>query len=148
MCFGFLTNCLLLVVEDFPEKNGGAPLKGVIHTLGEDAVIVARILSKWKVPTSLVASALGNDIYGETVTEQLRASGLEYGQTVKPGFVTPLAVGVVDTSGSRTYFQLRSPTALSTLLSPTVEQMRGRECCMWTGTMAPPSWRPWSEPVR
>ena len=47
MCFGFLTYCLLLMVEDLPSKNGGAAVLDTVDTVGDDAVIVASILSKW-----------------------------------------------------------------------------------------------------
>ena len=125
VCFGFLTYCLLLVVESFPDKNGGAPLKRVVDTFGDDAAIVASILSRWGVPTTLISSPVGTDYYGGLVAEQLRASGLTVDERVDSGVETPIEVGIVDPSGSRTYFQQRYSKALSSLETPSVAQLHG-----------------------
>ncbi len=125
VCFGFLTYLLLLVVESFPSQNAGAPIMEAVDSLGDDAAIVACTLSRWKIPATLFSSSLGNDYYGERVIEQLRASGLAAGQQVKPGLRTPLEVGIVDASGSRTYFQRREPHVMSSLEIPSVAELSG-----------------------
>ena len=73
MCFGFLTYCLLLMVEHLPSQNGGAFVLDTVDTVGDDAVIVASILNRWRVPTRLVSSPVGNDYHGEKVIEHLKA---------------------------------------------------------------------------
>ena len=125
VCFGFLAYCLLLVVETYPSKNDGSPIREVIDAFGDDAAIVASILSRWKVPTTLTSSPVGEDFYGAKVAKQLRASGLAVDERVKSGVVTPLEVGIVDPSGSRTYFQRRSAEALLALEPPSLAQLSG-----------------------
>ena len=66
VCFGFLTYCLLLMVDELPPKNGGALVRGSVDTVGDDAAIVASVLTNWRVPTRLISSPVGNDHYGET----------------------------------------------------------------------------------
>ena len=76
-------------------------------------------------PATLISSSVGNDYYGERVIEQLSSTGLAAGQRVKPGLRTPLEVGIVDASGSRTYFQRREPHVMSSLAIPSVAQLSG-----------------------
>ena len=125
ICFGFLTYLLLLIVESFPSQNAGASISKAVDSLGDDAAIVACTLSRWKISATLFSSSVGNDYYGERVIEQLRASGLAAGQQIKPGQRTPLEVGIVDASGSRTYFQLREPHVISSLAMPSAAQLSG-----------------------
>lgn len=61
VCFGFLTYCLLLMVEHLPSKNGGALVTDTVETVGDDAAIVASILSRWGVSTKLISSPVGDD---------------------------------------------------------------------------------------
>ena len=125
VCFGFLTYLLLIVVESFPSQNAGASILEAVDSLGDDAAIVACTLSRWEVPAALISSSVGNDYYGERVIEQLRASGLTADQRVIPGQKTPLEVGIVDASGSRTYFQRREPRMLASLEMPSVAELSG-----------------------
>ena len=64
VCFGFLTYCLLLMVENLPSQNGGAFVLDSVDTVGDDAVIIASILNRWKVPTRLISSPVGDDYHG------------------------------------------------------------------------------------
>ena len=96
-----------------------------VDSLGDDAAIVACTLSRWKMPATLISSSVGIDYYGERVIEHLRASGLAAGPQVHPGLRTPLEVGIVDASGSRTYFQRREPQVMSSLAIPSVAQLSG-----------------------
>ena len=123
VCFGFLAYCLLLVVETFPEKNGGAAIQEMVETLGDDAAIVASILSRWAVPTTLISSPVGDDYHGSKVIEQLRSSGINVDQRVRPGATTPFEAAIVDGSGSRTYFQKRDPSAIASLPTPRYAQL-------------------------
>ena len=125
MCFGFLTYCLLLMVENLPSQNGGAFVLDTIDTVGDDAVIVASILNRWRVPTRLVSSPVGNDYHGEKVIEHLKCWGVDAAQRVSEGLTTPLEVGIVDASGARTYFQRRGPAALAALTAPSPVQLSG-----------------------
>ena len=51
VCFGFLTYCLLMMVDELPPKNGGALVRDSVETVGDDAAIVASVLTNWRVPT-------------------------------------------------------------------------------------------------
>ena len=123
VCCGFLTYGMLIVVEEFPVQNGGAAIQTVVDSLGDDAAIVACTLARWNVPSTLVSSPVGNDYYGNKVLEQLKACGVSVGQTVDSRVVTPLEVSVVDSTGSRTYFQQRDPRALARLTIPSESQL-------------------------
>ena len=123
ICCGFLTYCMLIVVEEFPGQNGGAAIQNVVDSLGDDAAIVAVTLGRWQVLSTLVSSPVGNDFYGSKVLEQLRVSGISFDQTTSQGPTTPLEVGIVDGTGSRTYFQQRDPGVLASLAVPSDSQM-------------------------
>ena len=123
ICCGFLTYCMLIVVEEFPGQNGGAAIQNVVDSLGDDAAIVAVTLGGWQVPSTLISSPISNDFYGSKVLEQLRASGISFDQKTNQGAATPLEVGVVDGTGSRTYFQQRDPRALASLTVPSDSQL-------------------------
>ena len=125
VCFGFLTYCLLLMVEHLPSQNGGAFVLDTVDTVGDDAVIVASILNRWKVPTRLISSPVGDDYHGEKVIEHLKCWGVDAAQRVSEGLTTPLEVGIVDASGARTYFQQRGPAAVAALTAPSPAQLSG-----------------------
>ena len=76
-CFGLLTYCLLLMVDQLPPRNGGAAVLETVDTVGDDAAIVASILTNWKVPTRLVSSPVGNDHHEQTVMNHLTAWGVD-----------------------------------------------------------------------
>ena len=125
VCFGFLTYCLLLMVDELPPQNGGALVRDSVDTVGDDAAIVASILTNWKVPTRLISSPVGNDHYGETVTGHLNSWGVDVGHRVRQGLTTPVEIGIVDGGGGRTYFQRRAPSALAALQAPSPAQLSG-----------------------
>ena len=123
VCFGFLTYLLLLVVETLPEKNDGARIQEIVESLGDDAAIIASILSSWNVPTTLVSSPVGDDYHGSKVIERLQASGIDNVNRIRQGATTPLEVAIVDATGSRTYFQRRDPLAMASLPSLDSDQL-------------------------
>ena len=125
VCFGFLTYCLLLMVEHLPAQNGGAFVLDTVDTVGDDAVIIAGILNRWGVPAKLISSPVGNDHHGEKVMEHLKAWGIDVEHRISKGLTTPLEVGIVDASGARTYFQRRDPAALAALEAPSPAQLSG-----------------------
>ena len=125
VCFGFLTHCLLLTVENLPPRNGGVPLKDSVETVGDDAAIVASVLTNWRVPTRLISSPVGNDYYGQRVMEHLEAWGVDARERLVEGFATPLEVAILDSGGGRTYFQRRAPSALAALKAPSPAELSG-----------------------
>ena len=60
--FGFLTYCLLLMVEHLPPNNGCARVLDSVDTVEDDATIDASILTKWRIPTSLRGQMLYHGI--------------------------------------------------------------------------------------
>ena len=125
VCFGFLTHCLLLMVEQLPPQNGGSLVQDSVETVGDDAAIVASILTKWGVRARLISSPIGNDHHGERVREHLDSWGLDIGQRIRQGFPTPIEVAILDSCGGRTYFQRRDPAALAELRAPSAAQLSG-----------------------
>ncbi len=123
VCFGFLTHSLLLTVDSLPPANGGVPLKDSIETVGDDAAIVASILTRWRVPARLISSPFGNDYYGQRVREHLETWGVDARQRLVEGFATPLEVAILDAGGGRTYFQRREPSALAALKAPSPAEL-------------------------
>ncbi len=125
VCFGFLTYCLLMVVDELPPKNGGALVRDSVETVGDDAAIVASVLTNWRVPTRLISSPVGNDHYGETVTGHLNSWGVDVEHRVRQELTTPVEIGIVDSDGGRTYFQRRDHSALAALQAPSSPQLSG-----------------------
>ena len=125
VCFGFLTYCLLLMVDQLPPRNGGAAVLETVDTVGDDAAIVASILTRWKVPTRLVSSPVGNDHHGQKVMNHLNAWGVDLEERVSHEITTPVEVGIVDGSGGRTYFQRREASAMAALTPPVPDQLSG-----------------------
>ena len=125
VCFGFLTYCLLLLVDELPPKNGGALVRDSVDTVGDDAAIVASVLTNWRVPTRLISSPVGNDHYGETVTGHLNSWGVDVEHRVGRGLTTPMEIAIVDANGGRTYFQRRDHSALAALQAPSSPQLSG-----------------------
>ena len=124
VCFGLLTHCLLLKVDELPEHNGGAPILDSLESLGDDAAIAASVLTHWDVPTRLITSPLGDDQRGESVKEQLDSLGVNVRQHVKEGWPTPFEVSIIDPDGGRTYFQRRDPASMAELRPPDPSQLK------------------------
>jgi len=123
VCFGLLTHCLLLRVDELPEHNGGVPILDSMESLGDDAAIAASILTRWDVPTRLITSPTGNDSRGERVREHLDAWGVNVRQDIKDGWPTPFEVSIIDPDGGRTYFQRRDPESMAELRPPDSSQL-------------------------
>ena len=143
VCFGFLTYCLQLMVDELPPKNDGALARDSVDTVGDDAAIVAIVLTKWRVPTRLISPPVGNDHYGDTVTGHLHSWGVD---VERQGLATPVEIGIVDANGGRTYFQRRVHSALAALQAPSPPICRGPGCSMLTGTTGQVCSRPWRRP--
>ena len=125
VCFGFLTHCLLLTADRLPPRNGGALVLDSVETVGDDAVIVASILTKWGVPARLISSPVGKDYRGERVREHLESWGIDTCQRINPESTTPFEIAILDPMGGRTYFQRREPSALAELKPPSDAQLSG-----------------------
>lgn len=125
VCFGFLTHCQLLLVDQMPPQNGGALVLDSVETVGDDAAIVASILTKWSVPVRFISSPVGKDYHGEKVREHLEAWGIDTCQRISTESTTPFEIAILDPSGARTYFQRRELSALAELKPPSATQLAG-----------------------
>lgn len=96
-----------------------------VETIGDDAVIVASILTGWGVPTRLITSPAGDDHRGEMVREHLESWGVDVHLDVRQGGPTPFEVAILDSGGGRTYFQRRDPAALAALNPPSAPELAG-----------------------
>ncbi len=125
VCFGFLTYTLLLMVDRLPPRNGGALVLDSVETVGDDAAIVASILTSWGAPARLITSPLGNDYQGQKVREHLASWGIDAGPRTIPEWPTPMEIAILDPGGGRTYFQRRDPAVLAELKAPSPAQLEG-----------------------
>ncbi len=125
VCFGFLTHCLLLTVDNLPPPNGGSLVRHTVETVGDDAAIVASILTNWGMPARLFSSPFGDDYYGRRIREHLEGWGVDARRRLVEGYETPLEVAILDADGGRTYFQRREPSALAALKPPTAAELSG-----------------------
>jgi sugar/nucleoside kinase (ribokinase family) len=113
--FGMLTPVAIMVVNQLPEHNTGAIVKDVNEFIFDDAAIIACLLRQWEVPTAIVGTAVGDDLRGHNLAQQLEAWGVQGQVRFTKSFKTPLEVDVSDETGARTYFWQRAPEVLNTL---------------------------------
>lgn len=125
VCFGMITPAVVLVVDELPEHNTGALIRGVGEFISDDAAIVAGLLRGWDVPTALVGTALGDDLRGRMVRQRLQEMGMLGEVRLLPRLVTPFEVNISDRSGARTYFWQRDPEVLATLDSADLSWLQG-----------------------
>ena len=71
--FGMLTPVTIMVVEQLPAHNTGALVKEVSEFVFDDAAIIACLLRQWEMPTAMIGTAVGDDIRGHILAQQLEA---------------------------------------------------------------------------
>ncbi len=113
--FGMLTPVAILVVDQLPEHNTGALIKGVSEFVFDDAAIVACLLRQWDVSSAIIGTAVGDDARGHQLARQLNEWGVQGEVRFSKSVATPYEVDVSDRTGARTYFWQRTPQVLSTL---------------------------------
>ena len=113
--FGMLTPVAIMVVNQLPEHNTGAIVKDVNEFIFDDAAIIACLLRQWEVPTAMIGTAVGDDLRGHNLADQLKAWGVQSQVRFSKEFKTPLEVDVSDETGARTYFWQRDAEVLNTL---------------------------------
>jgi sugar/nucleoside kinase (ribokinase family) len=113
--FGMLTSVAIMVVNQLPEHNTGAIVKDVNEFIFDDAAIIACLLRQWDMPTAMIGTAVGDDLRGHNLADQLREWGVQSHVRFTKEYKTPLEVDVSDETGARTYFWQRSPQILKTL---------------------------------
>ncbi len=110
-----LTPVAILVVDQLPEHNTGALIKGVSEFVFDDAAIVACLLCQWGVSSAIIGTAVGDDTRGHQLARQLTEWGVQGEVRFSKAIATPYEVDVSDRTGARTYFWQRTPQVLSTL---------------------------------
>lgn len=125
--FGMLTPVSILVVEQLPEHNTGALIQEVNEFIFDDASIVACLLRQWDIPTGIIGTAVGDDLRGHALVDQLRTWDVRSDVRFSKEFKTPHEVDVSDQSGARTYFWQREPRVLDTLDDADLSMLDGSE---------------------
>src|ERR1700690_1633610 len=122
--FGMLTSVAIMVVNQLPEHNTGALVKDVNEFIFDDAAIVACLLRQWDVPTAMIGTAVGDDLRGHNLANQLQEWGVQSQVRFSKEFKTPLEVDVSDETGARTYFWQRAPEGLNPLDSADLSYLK------------------------
>lgn len=125
VCFGMITPVAILVVDQLPEPNTGALIKGVSEFIFDDAAAIACLLRQWNVQSGLIGTAVGNDLPGRSIARQLKALGVLGQVRVSKNIATPFQVDISDKSGARTYFWQREPRVLDTLDTADLSLLKG-----------------------
>lgn len=113
--FGMLTPVAIMVLEKLPKRNTGAVVKEVNEFVFDDAAIVAGLLRQWSVPSGMIGTAVGDDVRGHALANQLKEWGVQGTVRFTTEYKTPIEVNVSDKHGARTYFWQRTPQMLKTL---------------------------------
>ena len=113
--FGMLTPVEIMVLEKLPKHNTGAIVTEVNEFVFDDAAIVACLLRQWDVPSGMIGTAVGDDLRGHALENQLKDWGVQGKVRFTKEYKTPLEVNVSDRKGARTYFWQRTPQILNTL---------------------------------
>jgi sugar/nucleoside kinase (ribokinase family) len=123
--FGMLTPVEIMVLEKLPKHNTGAIVTEVNEFVFDDAAIVACLLRQWDVPSAMIGTAVGDDLRGHALANQLKDWGVQGKVRFTKDYRTPLEVNVSDRKGARTYFWQRTPQILGTLDSADLSLIRG-----------------------
>ncbi len=119
-----LTPVYIMALDKLPKHNTGAIVREVSEFVYDDAAIVACILRQWGVETGMIGTAVGDDLLGHHVAQQLKDWGVQGEVRFTKKYKTPLEVDVSDKTGARTYFWQRSQEILSTLASADLSLIR------------------------
>jgi len=120
-----LTSVAILVVEQLPEHNCGALIKEVSEFVFDDAAIIACLLRQWDVPTGMIGTAVGDDMRGHNLAQQLKEWGVQGEVRFSKDIDTPLEVDISDQTGARTYFWQREKHVLDTLDTADLSLLEG-----------------------
>jgi sugar/nucleoside kinase (ribokinase family) len=120
-----LTPVSIMVLEKLPKRNTGAVVQEVNEFVFDDAAIVACLLRQWNVPSAMIGTAVGDDLRGHALADQLRDWGVQGTVRFTDEYRTPIEVNVSDKNGARTYFWQRTPQMLKTLDSADLSLVQG-----------------------
>ena len=120
-----LTPVAIMVLEKLPKRNTGAVVKEVNEFVFDDAAIVACLLRQWSVASGIIGTAVGNDVRGHALADQLKEWGVQGEVRFTDEYRTPIEVNVSDKEGARTYFWQRTPQILKTLDTADLSLLKG-----------------------
>ena len=123
--FGMLTHVSIMVLDKMPRRNTGAIVQEVNDFVFDDAAIIACVLRQWGVPSGMIGTAVGNDLRGHALAQQLKDWGVQGEVRFTDEYRTPIEVDVSDRKGARTYFWERTPQILKTLDTADLSLMEG-----------------------
>lgn len=115
VCFGSFIATILMVVDEWPERNFGCVYKEQHHLIAQDAAMIACMLRGWDIRSGLVGSAVGHDLWGEWIANQIKSVGILEAVRLDPQIATMVMTMISDTTGARTYFWKPDPKVLATL---------------------------------
>src|SRR6266508_3897988 len=120
-----LTPVAIMVLEKLPKRNTGAVVKEVNEFVFDDAAIVACLLRQWNVSSGMIGTAVGDDVRGHALANQLKEWGVQGSVRFTDQYKAPIEVNVSDKHGARTYFWQRTPQMLETLDAADLSLLRG-----------------------
>lgn len=123
--FGMLTPVEIMVLEKLPKHNTGAIVTEVNEFVFDDAAIIAGLLRQWDVPSGMIGTAVGDDLRGHALAQQMKEWGVQGKVRFTSEYKTPIEVDVSDRHGARTYFWQRTPQILKTLDTADLSLIRG-----------------------
>jgi sugar/nucleoside kinase (ribokinase family) len=127
VCFGMITPAVVLAVDRSPDHNTGTAVEEIGNFISDDAAIVAVLLRRWGVQSSLIGTAVGDDTAGRQLANQLQEAGVAGNVRLSSEIKTPLEVNISDPTGGRTYFWQRDPEVLATLDTADLAMMEGAQ---------------------
>jgi sugar/nucleoside kinase (ribokinase family) len=123
--FGMLTPVAIMVLEKLPKRNTGAVVEQVNEFVFDDAAIVACLLRQWNVSSGMIGTAVGDDVRGHALANQLKEWGVQGEVRFTDQYKTPIEVNVSDKNGARTYFWQRTAQMLDTLDTANLSLLHG-----------------------
>ncbi|MFE0680642.1 carbohydrate kinase family protein [Streptomyces sp. NPDC058961] len=103
-CFSYLAHAQILHVPRYPAADHGTLVERSRTGLAADGPITACTAAALGLRTTLVANQVGDDPAGVSVTNQLRAAGVEVQASRHRPAVTPHLTVITDTFGTRSWF--------------------------------------------
>lgn len=98
-------------VDHLAPSGTSQPLEDVVLGPGGNSVNTAIALARLGVPVH-IASAIGNDRFGQFIRDRIRAEGIDdAGLTVLSGAKTSTSIVLVETTGERRFLHLRGVNA-------------------------------------
>lgn len=123
--FGTLGDAILLVVDEWPERNFGCIYQEQREIVAQDAAMIACMLRGWDIKSGLIGSSVGDDHWGRWIAEDIKKLGVLGEVRLDPLIATMVIVLICDPTGARTYFWKPDPKVLATLDTADLSLLQG-----------------------